>query len=775
MPVPDPAVRAPDPAVPVPDPASRAPARAAALGRAVPVWAPLAVLLTAALVRLVALDRVPPGFQFDEAHNAIDAARVLAGEWRLFFPDNGGREPANIYLYAASLAVLGRDNIVLAIRLVSAMVGLVSVAVLAGCATRMLRGRLPGLLAAGLLATNYWHLHFSRFGIRAVLAPLWTTAVLWCWFRATSIPAPPGAGGDAVTPGAGGDAVTPGAGGDAVPRRAPWRRCHAGRRWRRRHVDHRECAGRDQGRQPCRATTAHATSAGRRPPSASRVGGAGSAHGRVPRSRRLLTSIRAPPPADHPDRSRSVSHAGRPRAARAAWRALVVSGATAFVLFVPLGAWFAGHPEQFTAHPSDVSLAAVAAAEYGGSVARALLAQVAAVGGMAFFAGDPSAFHNLPGLPVFDPLTALCAVIGIGVLLGWLVGRRRARRDTAVLLGLWLLVGLVPTLLSDRPPNYSRAMAALPPLAMLPALGLTWLLERRPRAGTPFALAAGLVVVGAAWTGYHYFVAFPRLAGVTYSYDADKVEAYRALAAMSEDAEVFLHPLWTDQATFAFLNDDDRIRSLDGRDSVVLPADGRDALIAFPAKEAEREEWYDRAKSLYGDVARRARITDTQGAPLLRTLRVPATAAGDLRPPRDAPLEPATFVGATFAPPDGEDLIRLVGYTAGPARPGEPLAVVLVWEALAPIGTDLTVFTHIVGAEGSGLGQDDREPAHASYRTSAWRPGDIVIDRFEPVLDAAAAGVVHVALGWYDLATGERLLTADGADSVTLGPFEVGE
>jgi hypothetical protein len=641
----------------------------------------------------------------------------------------------------------------MAVRLVSAMVGLVSVAVLAGCATQVLRGRLAGLVAAGLLAANYWHLHFSRFGIRAVLAPLWTTAVLWCWFRATAIQRPPAAiqapptaiksppaaiQADPAT-GADGAAPTtespPARAATANPRRGP------------------VAAG-----VPLRAWAAPAVLTG--------VFLALAAYSHP--SGRLLPII-------------LVAHAAYRTladraAARAAWRALVVAGVTAFVLFLPLGTYFARHPGQFTAHPSDVSLAAVAAAEHGGSLARALLAQVAAVGGMAFSAGDPSTFHNLPGLPVFDPLTALCAVIGVGVLLAWLVGRRRSRRDTAVLLGLWLLVGLVPTLMSDRPPNYSRAMAALPPLAMLPALGLTWLLERRPRARAsraPFALAAGLVLASAAWTGYHYFVVFPRLPGVAYSYDVDKVEAYHALAALSAEAEVFLHPLWADQATFAFLNADGRIRSLDGQDSVVFPANGRDALVAFPAKEAEREEWYDRARSLYGEAARRTRITDTLGAPLLRTFRVPASARGDLRPPRDAPLEPATFVGATFARPGGDDLIRLVGFTAGPATPGQPLSLVLVWEALAPIGRDLTVFTHIVGADGTGLGQDDREPAHATWRTSGWQPGDVVIDRYEPVLDETASGAVRVSVGWYDLATGERLVTADGADAVTLGPFEV--
>ena len=55
------------------------------------IWLAIIALL-AALLRLPALDRVPPGYQFDEAYNALDALEVLAGNHRLFLPANGGRE-----------------------------------------------------------------------------------------------------------------------------------------------------------------------------------------------------------------------------------------------------------------------------------------------------------------------------------------------------------------------------------------------------------------------------------------------------------------------------------------------------------------------------------------------------------------------------------------------------------------------------------------------------------------------------------------------------------
>jgi len=56
-------------------------------------WAILMGLtLLAALLRFYKLGVIPPGFQFDEAYNALDAAGVLEGQRPLFLPLNGGRE-----------------------------------------------------------------------------------------------------------------------------------------------------------------------------------------------------------------------------------------------------------------------------------------------------------------------------------------------------------------------------------------------------------------------------------------------------------------------------------------------------------------------------------------------------------------------------------------------------------------------------------------------------------------------------------------------------------
>jgi len=77
----------------------------------------LLVLITvfAAVLRLYALDRLPPGLYHDEAYNGLDALGVVDGQYRIFFEANNGREPLFIYLSAIAIFFLGRSP--LAIRL----------------------------------------------------------------------------------------------------------------------------------------------------------------------------------------------------------------------------------------------------------------------------------------------------------------------------------------------------------------------------------------------------------------------------------------------------------------------------------------------------------------------------------------------------------------------------------------------------------------------------------------------------------------------------------
>ena len=137
--------------------------------RPFPPWLEIALLTAlAAVLRLVAIGRLPPGLYRDEAYNGLDALRVLGGELPLFFEANNGREPLFIYLAAASVGVLGRTPG--ALRLVSALAGTLTVPATYAMA-RAWFDRRVAVLAAFLCATTIWTVNLSRVAFRAVLLP----------------------------------------------------------------------------------------------------------------------------------------------------------------------------------------------------------------------------------------------------------------------------------------------------------------------------------------------------------------------------------------------------------------------------------------------------------------------------------------------------------------------------------------------------------------------------------------------------------------------------
>ena len=136
----------------------------------------LAVTLLAGALRFYQLGTVPPGFQFDEAFNAMDAGQVLNGNRPLFLPANAGREVIYTYWQALLAALFGLN--VRTLRLASAIAGFLTVPVTYLLLRALLRrySRRTALFASLTLAISLWHVHFSHYGIRVILTPLFFSA-----------------------------------------------------------------------------------------------------------------------------------------------------------------------------------------------------------------------------------------------------------------------------------------------------------------------------------------------------------------------------------------------------------------------------------------------------------------------------------------------------------------------------------------------------------------------------------------------------------------------
>lgn len=150
-----------------------------------------ALLLVAAVLRGYRLAVWPPGFHVDEAFNVLDARAMIQTGWRpVFLPANAGRDVLYSYLQVPLLWILGES--VAHARLASALIGSLSVPVFWLTARRLLasdraippeRLRRLALVAAGFAGLSLWHLHFSRFGIRAVLFPAVVCVVVLAWWE----------------------------------------------------------------------------------------------------------------------------------------------------------------------------------------------------------------------------------------------------------------------------------------------------------------------------------------------------------------------------------------------------------------------------------------------------------------------------------------------------------------------------------------------------------------------------------------------------------------
>jgi hypothetical protein len=141
--------------------------------------------------------------------------------------------------------------------------------------------------------------------------------------------------------------------------------------------------------------------------------------------------------------------------------------------------------------------------------------------------------------------------------------------------------------------------------------------------------------------------------------------------------------------------------------------------------------------------------------------------------------------------------LKLVHYQAGEAEPrlinavfgetseltsaavlaplGDALRISLDWKSLQVTPTSYKIFTHVFDDTGQLVAQRDDYPHSDLTPTNTWTVGQAITDRFVVMLPAGlGAGRYVVKVGLYDPASGERLITSEGVDSVVVGEFVIG-
>lgn len=156
------------------------------------------IILIGLIFRFWDLANVPPGLYPDIAKNGTDAIETLqTNNWKLFYPENNGREGLFIWLVALAFKFFGIS--IFTLKLPAAIIGTLTI-----LGTYLLTREIfifsnqsdkglvfsrfaqesAALLAAGFITTSFWHINFSRVGFRAIMVPLLLSFGLWLTLRA---------------------------------------------------------------------------------------------------------------------------------------------------------------------------------------------------------------------------------------------------------------------------------------------------------------------------------------------------------------------------------------------------------------------------------------------------------------------------------------------------------------------------------------------------------------------------------------------------------------
>ena len=149
----------------------------------------LLIVVVAVFFRFYKIDSVPPGLYPDEAINGNQAIETLeTGDFKVFYPENNGREGLYINLQALALRLAGpsadprQAYPIWPLRAVSAIAGVLTVLGLYFLTKQLFNWQIAAI-SSFLLAISFWHVNFSRIGFGAILTPLflvWGFYFFWC-------------------------------------------------------------------------------------------------------------------------------------------------------------------------------------------------------------------------------------------------------------------------------------------------------------------------------------------------------------------------------------------------------------------------------------------------------------------------------------------------------------------------------------------------------------------------------------------------------------------
>lgn len=652
-------------------------------------------------LRLWQLDRLPPGFHFDEAFEGLEAWRILTDPtYRpLFLLGNFGVPPLNAYANALMFGLftwVGGSAGPTAMRLTAAVFGVMGVVVLYGLAhelrhvsfSRARPSLLFPLFAAATLALMRWHIHFSRMGIEPIIVPL-------LWSAATAL----------------------------------------------------FLQGRRTGRWLSFVGSGVVLAAGMYTYQGAWI----IPFLMIPTFGWLLfrgSQAAEPTLATEPHRDEP------PCPPRRVWLGAGLTAVIALLLVAPLGWFVSQHLDLILLRPAQLSIVGSTTSPADNSVGGALWATAKMFGPFGA-PGDSDPRRNVPGLPALSFWLALPFYAGLVLALRWIA-------QPAYAIPFIGLIGLLlPGVFSEYAPHFHRILGAAAPVALCCGLGLDWLWRQQPRRSTVMRWAVILLLLAGGITeSYNYFVRWARLPDLYYAFDVGLWQVGQLIAAQPSTTPVYLTPRAADHATLAFAW---RARSpgrQEAQHDAPITFDGR-AIFPLTAQAAPTDELYAviehedfRTRLLLPGLFPTAEVvqefTDAQGNVYARVYR--RLAGTEAQRPPQQPLMLTLGDGIDF-----------LGYDVQPAalKAGDILYLQLHWRVTATPRTDWTVFTHLLQHDGNGpvtlIAGHDSRPGNGSLPTTRWQTGWRILDEYQIALPSdLAAGDYELAIGLYQ-PSGEQL------------------
>ena len=396
--------------------------------------------------------------------------------------------------------------------------------------------------------------------------------------------------------------------------------------------------------------------------------------------------------------------------------------------------------------------------------------------GLFTFNGDPIARYNLPGRPVFDPITGILFYLGIVLAI------KHGREPRNLFALIWLPIGLLPSMLSDSAPSFLRASASLPVTFLFPALAVDWMFNRRgiKTQRTLSVLVSVWLVVIAVFTIHDYFVVWPNRSDVREVYRSDLALAAKWIAQQPLDQPIAIastNPRDLDPFLFDFqLPGKHEIKWFDRAFGLVMPA--QPGKLISPAFSPLDPWLRQNILSTYiplGLASAPQTITFEDGSPAFEVF--------DVQPyPKFTSIPRGPLFVAPGASPNNNDLgpaIEFVGYElAGGARAGESLPLNLSWRVVkdtAGAQLPLSLFVHLLDERGEFAAGRDL----LAFPTAGWQEGDWWKQQNDvPIPADLPPGQYQIEFGVYSQADGTRWRVYDPSgkdigDRVLLGTVMV--